>query len=204
MRALWRPAGTSIFEKTRERLRRRSDDRPLMRNTFKNSKPILGIATLALAAAALSACVTSPSNDEWVDPNAVDFYGYAEHGGATVDVLALDTQTNQWVPVGSAVASTIGTNYGGETLYAWNALNVDTISLPGQCYWGVGAACSIPAGSASAKFRVREQGGRTFVTFDDGGVECVIDQVESGVNWFTAATSCASDDLPTMTLFALT
>lgn len=174
-----------------------------MQNILKNSKSTLRTGLLAVVAAALSACVTTPYNDEWVDPNDIDFQGYAENPGSTVEIQARNTQTNAWVTITSATASTTPFNYGGETLYQWSALNVDTL-FPSQCFWGTGASCNIPPGTSSAEFRVREAGGRIFTTFDEGGTVCVINQVTAGTNWFAAAVNCASSDTPVMTLRILT
>lgn len=174
-----------------------------MHDILQSSNSILGRALLLVAAAGLSACVTAPYNDEWVDPNAVDFGGYAEGSGATVQIQGRNTQTGAWVTITSVTASTTPFNYGGETLYQWNAPNVDTL-FPAQCFWGTGSNCSISPGAAGASFRVREVGGRTFTTFDDGGTACVIDEVTGGTNWFTAGAICASSENPILSLRWLT
>jgi len=172
---------------------------------FQYSKSFLGSALLLVAAAGLSACVTAPYNDQWVDPDAVDFSGYAEEPGATVEIQARNTQTGAWVTITSATttASTTAFNYGGETLYPWTSPDIDTL-FPAQCFWGTGPSCSISAGSAGATFRVREVGGRTFTTFDEGGTTCVINQVTAGTNWFAAAVNCASSETPILSLRWLT
>ncbi|MGH1344697.1 MAG: hypothetical protein ACRBN8_24270 [Nannocystales bacterium] len=170
---------------------------------FRHSKFILNTGLLTVAALALAACVTTPYNDEWVDPNDVDFAGYAEEPGGTVEIQGRNTQTNAWVTITSVTASTTPFNYGGETLYSWSAPNVDTL-FSGQCFWGTGASCTISAGSASAEFRVREVGGRVYTTFEDGGTVCVVNQVSAGTNWFTAAVNCASSETPVLTLRVLT
>ncbi|MBV1859966.1 MAG: hypothetical protein KUG77_16255 [Nannocystaceae bacterium] len=166
-------------------------------------KTVVNTALLVLAASAVTACVTAPHNDQWVDPDDVDFHGYAETPGATVEIRGLDSQTNDWVTVRSVPVSSTPFNYGGETLYQWSAPHTDTTAVS-DCVWGVGPSCTVPAGLAVAKFQVREVEGQTLITFDEGGVDCVIDAVSAGTNWFTAATSCASSEFPTLTLKALT
>ncbi len=160
------------------------------------------VTTVALA---LPACVTNPYNDQWVLPQDVDFQGYAQNPGATVEIQAFDRWTNTWMTIDTATATTTPTTYGGETLYAWNLYAVDTTDT-GFCVWGdpAFATCPVPAGSSAAEFRVREVGGRTLTTFEDGGAACVIDSVTAGANWFSAAISCASGDTPIITLRWLT
>lgn len=174
-----------------------------MHRILKKTKTILSTALLTTIAAGLAACVTAPYNDQWVDPFSVNFSGYAENPGATVEIEAFDTQTNTWVTIESSTASSFPTNYGGETLYQWSETGVDT-SPSGQCIWGTGAACVISTGTASAKFRVHEVGGRRYTTFDQGGTTCVINQVAAGTNWFTAGVNCASPETAVLTLRAFT
>lgn len=174
-----------------------------MHRILKKTKTILSTALLTTIAAGLAACVTAPYNDQWVDPFAVNFNGYAENPGATVEIEAFDTQTNTWVTIQSSTATSTPTNYGGETLYQWSETGVDT-SPSGQCIWGAGPSCVIPTGSASAKFRVHEVGGRRYTTFDEGGTTCVINQVAAGTNWFTAGVNCASPETAVLTLRAFT
>lgn len=152
-----------------------------------------------------SACVTGPHNDDWVDPYAVDFAGYAEHAGDSVDIQAYDKHTNTWVTVRTVTASSSPTNYGGETLYGWTAQNTNTW-VSSACIWGDGAwsNCPIPAGSAYATFRVRESGGRIYTTFEDDGIGCVVDKVNSGDSWLGAGAACASPESPVLTLRWLT
>ncbi len=176
----------------------------VMQNILKNSRSFLG-ATLLLGAALLSSCVTGPNNNDWVDPSAVDFTGYAQNPGATIEIQALDKITSVWITVSTTTARTSPTNYGGETLYYWSDLDTDTL-VSGQCIWGDGSHpnCSIPAGSASATFRVREVGGNTMVTFEDDGVACVVNEVDSGSSWFAAGNTCKSGASPNLTLRWLT
>ena len=158
---------------------------------------------LVLAAASLSACVTAPYNDELVDRGAVDFGGYARNASAVIVIQAKDKQTNGWVTIDVATAASVGTNYGGETLYGWSALDTDTTTT-GGCIWGDPASpgCSIGAGGQGT-FRVLEQGHGQLTTFEDGGVECVVAQVESGTNWFTAGVNCSSAESPDLTLHTM-
>lgn len=175
-----------------------------MTNTIRTTKSVLSAVLLVGAAAALSACVTTPYNDEWVDASAVDFSGYAQDPGATIEISGFDKQTNTWVVLDETItASSTPTNYGGETLYRWTASDLNTIAT-GDCFWGEGAACYVPAGSANARFRVKEVGGRTLVTFDQGGTSCVLDEVSAGAGWFAAGLNCASDSTPAITLWTLT
>ncbi|MCR9160658.1 MAG: hypothetical protein ACE37F_20905 [Nannocystaceae bacterium] len=169
---------------------------------MKRNTSLFFIASVALLA---SACVVGPHNDDWVDPWAVDFSGYAEDAGDSVQIQAYDKHTNTWVTVRTVTASSTATNYGGETLYRWTASNTNTW-VSGSCIWGDGAwaNCPIPAGSAYATFRVRESGGRIYTTFDDGGVNCVIDEVSAGENWLAAGAACASPESPVLTLRWLT
>jgi len=169
---------------------------------IQRNTPVLFSAFVAFLC---SACVTGPYNDQWVDPDEVDFAGYAEGAGDTVDIQAFDKHTSEWVTIRTVTASTTPTNYGGETLYSWSASNTDT-GVSGYCIWGDGAwsNCPIPAGSAYATFRVRESGGRIYTTFDDGGVSCVIDEVTDGENWFTAGSVCSSSESPVLSLRWLT
>ncbi|WP_156339260.1 hypothetical protein [Chondromyces crocatus] len=156
----------------------------------------------------LSGCVYGPENNDWVDWSRLTFRGFAENPAATIEIQAYNQRTGVWNVVTTATSTSSPTTFGGQQLYSWSLTNFDFFaSVPdAACYWSSHVFCAIPGGFASAKFRFKEQGSALahLVTFDDGGVACVIDQVDDGEDWFAAGSSCSSDDSPVLTLRVLT
>lgn len=164
---------------------------------------------LALAGAALTseACVYGPENGDWIDPGTpVVFEGYAENGGKTIRIQAKNQQTGAWVQIGTAVSSTSGTTWYGDTLYYWTT-SIEFDDLPNwTCYFGIPGSCSIPAGSAAVQLRFSEDDSQLgyMYTFDDGGVACVATEAAASGSWLAGGQACASDDSPILTLRVLT
>ena len=165
------------------------------------------LAALAIVFSTLGACVYAPSNGDWVNPSAIDFGGYAQHPGATIQVQAYDQSTSVWRIVTTAVSSTSVTRFGGDELYSWSIDDFNFTAVPNwECYWGYNGYCAIPASRALAKLRFKEVGSDLgyLVTFEADGIQCVVDRVAAGQSWLVAGYNCRSPVSPVLTLFWLT
>ena len=163
------------------------------------------LLSIAIFSLILSGCTTSPTNQSWVDFRDLDFSGYATEAGATIDIQAFDQSTNRWNTVATVTAATAPTHIGNQSLYAWRLNNFDFTTVQNyDCYWGYGGWCSIPAGFAEAKFRFKQNSQYRMITFDEGGISCVINRLFNGGNVVSAALDCASTESPVLTLRMLT
>ena len=168
-----------------------------------------GITAVAIALAATAAgCVHSPENGDWVDPFDLSFSGYAQHPSATIEIEAFDQHARTWRRIATATSSATATTFGEDRMFAWSLRDFDFSTVASwECYWGYGGHCSIPAGSASTQIRFREVGSDLpfLVTFDEGGVTCVVRKVtREGQRWRNAGAACASSNSGVLTLRWLT
>ncbi len=151
------------------------------------------IVTLCLV---LSGCVTAPHNRQSVCPgNRFAVNGYTQNPNAVIEIEALNDDTNIWERVRTTTSNSSGTTFGGDTAYLW----ATRVTLGDQHY-------SPFRPDAFAKLRVREAGGTLdfLFTFDQGGVQCVIDEViQEGSTWFAAGLACRSDQSPEITLICI-
>ncbi len=162
---------------------------------------------IAVSCFLASGCVYTPEEGDWVDWDDLDFAGFAEKPGAVIQIQAYNNRDSRWVTVDSVVSSSSGTHYGDTTLYSWSNYGFDFTTVPQwQCYWSTLAGCSIPAGFASARFRFKEVGSALsyLVTFDPGGISCVVSEVNGGSTWLAAGATCRGDKSPVLTLRRLT
>lgn len=170
------------------------------------STNILPRIVIIAASLLFGACTYAPVNNEWVDWTNLQFQGYAQNPSAQIEVQVYHKRDATWKVVKLVTASGSGTTLGGDTLYSWNTSLDFTTVYEWTCYWGYGTGCSIPAGSAAAQFRFKERGSDTsfMATFDDDGLDCVMDKLTDGVSWIGAGASCASSSSPILTLKVLT
>lgn len=178
------------------------------RHRFSRHLRSLLCATALVGVALAEACVVAPYNGQIVAPWDVDFAGYAQNPGATLEIQGKDSRTGAWITIATAESGTSPASIdGGETeLYYWRRPDVDTSDTAARCFWGEGSNCSVPPGSASAEFRVVEQGSNlsALITFDHDGVSCVSDGVTGGKTWLTAGWDCRSDEWPVLRLVWIT
>ena len=154
----------------------------------------------------LSACTYAPENNEWVDWTDIDFHGFAQNPSATIEIQAYHQRDGVWQTIHTVTSNATAATLSGDSLYSWSA-NLDTTVLPnGHCYWGSPGTCSIPPGAASAQFRFKERGSDLafLVTFDQGGLDCVLEKLTQGDTWLSAGASCAGANSPVLTLRILT
>ena len=178
------------------------------------AKTTMSTATggLILALVGSAACVVTPYNHEYTSPfDPISFEGFAQEPGAELQVQAFNKLSETWLTIATATASTTPTTITGESLYGWQT-SVRFEDLPDwECFWGHDSpsipslACSIPPGSANARVRVWEDSGHYLVTFDEDGIDCVMDKmVTEGHTWMQAGWECRSGDSPVISLFWLT
>ncbi|NJK33192.1 MAG: hypothetical protein HC927_12745 [Deltaproteobacteria bacterium] len=162
-----------------------------------------------ISAAALlctQSCAISPHNGELVDWTSLDFSGYALQSSATIEVQAYDYSTETWRVVTTATANAEPTPYAAEELYRWALMDFDFTTVPDAvCYWDHtydGGPCTFPAGQAEARLRFKEVDSPApyLTTFEEDGIECVLEAVGSGEDWFTAGNMCRSPDSPVVTV----
>ena len=151
--------------------------------------------------ALLGACTTSPTSGQKVRPDLypVEFSGFAESPGATVEILARNNRTGDYDLVGGTTASAVGFPYGGETIYGWDT-QINFWNLPNKRdYWS--ASCDGCVGE-SAYIRVIEQEATLpfMATFHKDGVSCVVNFVDGGQSLPTAGANCMSAGYPDIRL----
>ncbi len=153
-----------------------------------------------------SACTYSPENYDWGQGRAIEFNGFAQNPSATIEIQVYHQRDGVWHTLHTATSSTVATTLAGDSLYSWDAqLNFNDVP-ESACYWGIPGSCVISAGVAHAKIRFKEIGSDLpfLVTFDEGGVECVLEEMTNGSSWISAGATCASEDTPVLTLPLLT
>ena len=159
--------------------------------TMKNTTRLGLLGLVAGLAFAPGCVVTEPAG---VNPfTAKTFSGFASQPGATVELYAFNHSTNAWEasPDVSTTASTTATTYGGRTVYAWH---VQTTLLEDPTDWcRVRASCT--PGEGDLRIQFREIGGEynPLLTFDDGGVSCMINAVNNGGDLFASAWNCKAE-----------
>jgi len=173
-----------------------------------NHSTLSKLFAICVASVFLSACTISPENEEWVALNDLNFSGYAENPGATIEVQAYDQSRNIWTTVRTTTANDSATTFGGESVYSWKIENFDFTTIDNwDCYWGFRGYCSISPGAAIAKFRFRELGSSIayLMTYDkDDVANCLLPRVIDGENLFAAGLECRSSTYPVVTLKILT
>ncbi|MBL4683595.1 MAG: hypothetical protein JKY37_03310 [Nannocystaceae bacterium] len=156
--------------------------------TIKRASLIGALASLAIA----SGCVTTEPSAIHQPWTQTTYTGFASHSGATVELYAFSQATNAWeaVPDTTTTASTTSTTYGGRTVYAWNLQSTLLETAADQCR--VSSSCSYGA-EGTIRIQFREVGGdyNPLLTFDDGGVSCVLSAVNNdGEDLYGAAWNC--------------
>jgi hypothetical protein len=105
----------------------------------------------------LSACTLSPSDGADVGSmyNEVTMSGFARHAGASLLLEAYNHSTRQFDSIGTAVADTVPSVWGGRRMYPWVA--TPRVAVPGnsatRCRWT--PACNTVA-PLETRLRVRE------------------------------------------------
>lgn len=154
------------------------------------------ISAFAVLGVGAAGCVYSPNDGDSRCPGApFTLQGFASAPGATLTVEAFNDDTDVWEPVSSTTATTGPTTFGGRTLYSFSA----SVTLGDQHFTPF-------TPDAFASVRVREQGGALalLVTYDAGGVGCVVDHVfDEGDDWYAAGYECRSDASPVLSLICV-
>lgn len=148
----------------------------------------------AFAAALLTGCVWSPTDDGTVDTRLapVPVTGFAKTPGDTLQVRAWNYDRAAWDVLGTAVSQTTAEQAGaGVPLYEWTSG-----LLLGDRYWRAGmyAACSTPA---LARVQVRERHDGDWIalkTFDSAGRACVLDALHDDPDYYDAGADCFTGD----------
>jgi hypothetical protein len=163
------------------------------------------LTTMVAAAASLSACATSPSNNTVVlSSHDVDFDGYAEQPNATIEIYAHNWQTGQFDRVATAQSESSPSEFARETAYHWSLsdLNLDANVPNPDDYWQF-TGCVFTSTWYEVQFKAKEVGSRQdyLVTFESDGRSCVLDRVNRlGESWFVAGQACASPSSPVVSL----
>lgn len=173
---------------------------------FKLGWPKLALSAACLAAVVAQGCVVEPLNWDEVDARAVDFSGYAQRPGATIQVQAFDPELDDWVTLATTVSRTgYETLDGGKTkLYYWSIDDVDTYDRT-RCVWGElsGSTCWYIGDKIRARFRVVEVGStlEAMTTYEQDGILCVMREVNAdNKSWLDAGYMCKSDIEPVLVL----
>ncbi len=146
------------------------------------------LGALACSALATGCVMTEPTG---VNPlTSKTFTGFASQPGATVELYAFSQLTNTWetVPDATTTASTTATTYGGRTVYSWN---VQSTLLEVATDWcRVRSSCTPGEGTLRIQFREVDGDYNPLLTFDDGGVDCMMTAVNNGGDLFASAWDC--------------
>ncbi len=168
--------------------------------TTRSLKNVLFLLLTTLLFAAAPSCMYSHEDGDLINPHGNQFFaGYAEFPQAPIVLEAFNRSTNNWDFMGYTYASTTPTTINGVSLYNWG-YSVVLADLPNYaCY--ASPHCYIPAGDHSIKLRFKEVGGTlSFLkTFDQGGLECVIQRIVAGDDMITAGAICGQNS-PEITL----
>lgn len=161
------------------------------------------VASLGLWAAA---CVVAPTDWDRIAPHEpIALSGYASLAGTTVRVQAKNQRTGAWDVVASFVASSTPTTLGGDTLYGWSGsllfTQVNTAD-PWRCYFSIPGSnpCQVPLPAADAQLRVLQGDGTALTTFDEAGLDCVVDKLSEGKGWLVSGYECRDANSPVINL----
>jgi hypothetical protein len=159
----------------------------------------LGIALLAtmVAIAGATGCVLAPYDNQHIGPNTTfTVQGVAFSASVQITVEAFNQATGVWDDIASTTSAATATFPAGTwsnspDLYAYSF----PVHVANPCYWD--ATCQIPAGSFSAKIRVRE-GPRTDGFYQFRGqfdsLSCALGRLRAGEDFLAAGFNCGYND----------
>ncbi|MEM9462216.1 MAG: hypothetical protein AAGF11_49130 [Myxococcota bacterium] len=151
--------------------------------------PILAAAPLLT----LGACVISPEegNVALGNPNASLFFeGFASAPNATIELQILNKATSQWETFATTTSSALVFTFGGQDMYSWNIDTpvMDTSDPAHLCR--LTPSCSLQESTVFVRFEEIDGDFSPLMTFDDGGVQCTVNEVNNGADLLTAAWTC--------------
>lgn len=161
------------------------------------------VASLGVGA---SACVVAPTDWDRIQPSEpIAMTGYASLAGTAVRVQAKNQRTGAWDVVATYTASSTPTTINGDTLYGWSgSLTFTQVNNadPWRCYFAIPGSnpCQVPLPAADAQLRVLQGDGSALTTFDEDGLDCVIDKVGQGEGWLAAGYACRDANSPVINL----
>lgn len=139
-----------------------------------------------------SACVTSHENNDTIDADGtVRLEGFASAPGAQIVVHKLDPADDTWKTGEITYSALAAQPYGGRDLFGWQ-VSVTLVDAIEQI--------DLVNAAGEAKLKVVEDDWLDLTTFDDGGVLCTIQKVETGLDLFVAGDLCKSPVSPVLTL----
>ncbi len=145
------------------------------------------------------ACVVNPYDGKYVTSHSpILFSGYVPTAEANVDILAYNKATSSWDVLATAVSTDAPTTIAGDTLYAFST-NLDLATITDwKCYWD--ATCAfLHEGTFEAEFKVRS-GSYFMTTFEQGGLTCVLQNIQAGQSWLEAGYNCKGSNSPVLIL----
>jgi hypothetical protein len=154
---------------------------------------------------ALVGCTLRPLDGSVVgDAANVDFEGFAPEANEQVIIEGFDHHSNTWVTVATATsAATVHHKWADHDWFEWKNEHVNTDNPGSLCFWGAWStarnACFKTAGGDNARFRVRG-GGLNFLSYQDGFVDCITNEVAGGRSQGQAAQICAAPNSPEIRL----
>lgn len=156
------------------------------------SKPF-SIKLAALLSLALGACVITPEEGDIAlgNPNAsILFQGFASAPNATIELNILNKSTGEWETFATTNSGAVPTTFGGQEMFSWsiNTPVMDTTNPDHLCR--LTPSCSLQESTVFVQFEEIDGDFSPLMTFDSGGVQCTINEVNTGADLLTAAWTC--------------
>jgi hypothetical protein len=136
----------------------------------------------------------------------IKLQGYASKPNALIQIQAYHQRNRTWDVVATARAEALASHFGGESMYYWKYSFIVNNVINSPCYLAPNAGCHISPLQTPMKLRFREVGGKIahLITFDQNGVQCMIQRVGAGETLAAAGAVCRGRNYPVITIFLAT
>lgn len=198
----------------RERKRCVLDDRPVggcahfgVADMSKSTMSCFALVVLGTA----SACVTSVYDGQKFNHSGgndafertLNLAGYGTKPNVPITVAVRHQQNQSWDAIATVFTSSNKQTYGGDDFYPWSYGFVAQDVLDSTCYLSSDPDCRVAQSNyAPVTLRFSQGGSQSgnLVTFEQGGLQCVIDRINQGESGMAAGFNCSGSQSPAITL----